>query len=60
MIGSVLWPVHRSNTEIQTYKQTDRQTVVTNILCEKSQDFRKVMKGHSESAYFAKLDLQTE
>ena len=28
--------------QIQKYRQTDRQTVVTNILCEKSQDFRKV------------------
>ena len=46
-------------TNRQTDRQTDRQTAVTNILC-KNLRFCKVMKGHSESAYFAKLDLQTE
>ena len=34
-------------TNRQTRRQTDRQT-------------DRQMKGHSESAYFAKLDLQTE
>ena len=62
-IGSVLWPVHRSNTEIQTNKQrqTDRHTVVTNILCEKSQDFRKVMKGTRRVRTLQKsLNLQVQ
>ena len=58
-IGPVLWPVERSRTDKHTNNQTDRQTVVTNILC-KNLRFCKVMKGHSESAYFAKLVLQTE
>ena len=62
-IGPVMWPVDRERTDRQTNKQThtqtDTQTAVTNILFE-NRRFRKVMKGHSESAYFAKLDLQTE
>ena len=32
-IGPVLWPVERSRTDKHTNNQTDRQTVVTNILC---------------------------
>ena len=41
-IGPVLWPVHRPRTEKQTDGQRDRQTAVTNILCEKSKTFAKV------------------
>ena len=50
-IGPAVWSVHRERTNRQTY----RQTAVTNILSE-NRRIRKVMKGHSESAYFAKLD----
>ena len=44
----------------RTDGQTNRQTMV---LCKNLQTDRQTdrqMKGHSESAYFAKLDLQTE
>ena len=43
-IGPVMWPVERSRTDKHTNNQTDRQTVVTNILC-KNLRFCKVMKG---------------
>ena len=32
-IGPVVWPVHREPTDKHANRQTDRQTVVTNILC---------------------------
>ena len=47
-IGPVVWPVHREQTDKQTDRQTRRQT---------DRQTDRQMKGHSESAYFAKLDL---
>ena len=46
-IGPVVWPVDREQTDKQnkqTYKQTNRQTAVTNILRE-NQRFRKVINS---------------
>ena len=45
MIGPAVWPVDPFKTdkrEKETHRQTDTQTVVTNILCE-NRRFRKVI-----------------
>ena len=43
MIGPAVCPVHPSKTDIHIDIQTDKQTAVTNILCE-NRRFRKVKK----------------